>query len=70
MVCELFFAPNFPIFQKSLDKERKQLARQLQTAMLYKQMQRADPQLLKSIKDKRKNNIMFFHYENTLLCLP
>ena len=28
MVCEFFFASKYPIFQKSLDKERKQIAKQ------------------------------------------
>ena len=30
MVCKIFFAPNYQMFQKSLDEERKQIARQLQ----------------------------------------
>ena len=34
-----FFAPNSPIFRKSLDEERKQMARQLQSVMLYKKTQ-------------------------------
>ena len=34
-----FFAPNSPIFHKSLDEGRKQMARQLQSVMLYKQTQ-------------------------------
>ena len=42
---------------------------QLQKAMLYKQMQKANAHLPTGIKDENKHNITFFHYENTLLCL-
>ena len=42
----------------------------MQNAMLYKQMQKADAHLPTGIRDENKHNITFFHYENTLLCLP
>ena len=34
-----FFAPNSPMFRKNLDKRQKQIAKQLQNVMLYKQTQ-------------------------------
>ena len=59
MVYKIFFAPNSPIFKKSLDEERKQSARQLQSFMLYKQTQKA-------LTLQKQETMMFFElkYDN------
>ena len=36
MVCKIFFAPNLPIFRKSLNEERKKVANLMQNVVLYK----------------------------------
>ena len=54
---------NSPIFQRSLDERRKQITRQLQRAMLYKQMEKAVAYLPTGIRDENKHNITFFHYK-------
>ena len=41
MVCKMFFAQNSTIFRKSLDEERKQISKELQSFMLYKQKQKS-----------------------------
>ena len=61
---------NSAIFQRSLDDRRKQITRQLQRAMLYKQMEKAVAHLPTGIRDENKHNITFFRYKDTLLCLP
>ena len=39
---------------------------QMQSAMLYKKMQKADAHLPTGIKDKSNHNITFFHCKDTL----
>ena len=61
MVSKILFAPNSPIFRKSLDEGKKKLSRQLQDVMLYKQTQKSSnlvgknqiqDNLHKTMKDK------------------
>ena len=53
------------IFRNSLDKGRKQIARQLQGAIFNKQLQKADTHLVKGIRDKNKHILTLFHWQNT-----
>ena len=48
-------------FRKILNEGRKQIARQLQSAILNQQMQKADTHLLKGIRDKNKHILTLFH---------
>ena len=50
---------NSPIFQRSLDERRKQITRQLQRAMLYKQIEKAVAHLPTGIRDENNTTLHF-----------
>ena len=54
------------MFHKSLNERRKQTTMQMQSAMLYKKMQKADAHLPTGIRDKSNHNITIFDCESRL----